>query len=102
MKLEQSSSKPCVSQDVSSPSESPSTGSSSSGGIGRRLTDVLATAWHSPFTVKSDFARAQAVFIAMAASDGLITTREAAGLYGNVWRITQRGLERLRILRGED
>jgi hypothetical protein len=52
--------------------------------------------------VKSDFARAQAVFIAMAASDGLITTREAAGLYGNVWRITQAGMERLRILRGED
>jgi hypothetical protein len=67
-----------------------------------RLAGVLASAWHSPFTVKSDFARGQAIFVAVAASEGLITTREAAGLYGNVWRITARGLERLRILRGED
>jgi len=36
----------------------------------------------------------------MAASDGFITTRQAAGLYGNTWLITPKGLRHLEILGG--
>jgi hypothetical protein len=36
----------------------------------------------------------------MAASDGFITTRQAAGLYGNKWLITEAGLKRLDLLEG--
>jgi len=59
---------------------------------------VLYQAWASPFTTKSDFAREYADFVAMAASDGFITTRQAAGLYGNKWLITESGLKRLDLL----
>lgn len=50
------------------------------------------------FTTKSDFARAYADFVAMAASDGYLTTRIAAGLYGNLWLITSKGLKHLEML----
>nr|WP_156134550.1 hypothetical protein [Methylobacterium sp. ZNC0032] len=50
--------------------------------------------------MKSDFARLAAVPVAMAASDGFITTKMAAGLYDNCWRITPAGLQRLFILKG--
>ena len=66
---------------------------------GRRLTDVLTRAWKAPFKTKSDFARAEADVVAMAASDGYLTTRVAAGLYGNEWRITPTGLRHLFILK---
>lgn len=36
--------------------------------------------------------------VAMAASDGLLTTRHATGLYGREWRITDAGLRHLHIL----
>lgn len=38
--------------------------------------------------------------IAMAASDGFITTKQAAGLYGNEWRVTPSGNAYLFILKG--
>ncbi len=50
--------------------------------------------------MKSDFARVAAVPIAMAASDGFITTKQAAGLYDNCWRITPAGLRHLFLLKG--
>lgn len=62
---------------------------------GRTLTEVLKRAWQSPFKTKSDFSRECADFVAMAASDGHLTTRVAAGLYDNVWRITPKGLAHL-------
>jgi hypothetical protein len=37
----------------------------------------------------------------MAASDGLITTRQAAGLYGREWLITAAGLKHLKALIAE-
>ena len=59
---------------------------------GAKLTDILYHAWKAPFTTKSDFARCWADLVAMAASDGFITTRLATGLYDNSWKITARGL----------
>jgi len=66
------------------------------------LTKILGRAWAAPFTTKSDFAREYADLIAMAASDGYITTRRATGLYGNLWLITSRGMRHLEILGGFD
>ena len=58
-------------------------------------TTVLSTAYLSPFTTKSDFARAHATAIAYAACGGLLTARRPDGAWGNIWRITARGLDRL-------
>ena len=63
-----------------------------------KLVDVLVEAWISPFSTKGDFARLHADFVAMAASDGMITTKIAAGLYGRRWLITEAGLRHLRAL----
>jgi hypothetical protein len=65
---------------------------------GLTLTEVLERAWKSGFSTKSDFAREHADFVAMAASDGFITTRIAAGLYGRDWQITPSGLKHLYAL----
>lgn len=61
---------------------------------GPTLTDVLGRAYKRPFTTKSNYARAHINLIAMAACEGLITTR-ISGHYGSEWRITMRGLKRL-------
>jgi hypothetical protein len=61
---------------------------------------VLNRAWKDPFSTKSDFARANAEVVAMAASDGFITTRVAAGLYGKKWLVTVSGLKHLGVLEG--
>ena len=52
----------------------------------------------SPFTTKSDFARVAADLVAMAASDGFLTTRIATGLYGNRWHVSAAGLKHLQNL----
>jgi hypothetical protein len=57
-------------------------------------------AWVKPFKTKSDFARAYANVVAMAASDGYLTTRIAAGLYGQSWQVTPAGLAYLYSLNG--
>jgi hypothetical protein len=44
------------------------------------------------FTVMSDFAQRNMVYVAMAASLQLITTRVEKNTYGRVWRITSKGL----------
>lgn len=64
------------------------------------MLEVLDRAWTSPFKTKSDFARAHADLIAMAASDGLITTKLATGLYTRFWQISPKGLSHLYILKG--
>lgn len=64
------------------------------------LTDVLEKAWSSPFRTQSDFARSHADYVAMAASEGLITTRGINGSYTKDWRITQKGLAYLETLKG--
>jgi hypothetical protein len=68
--------------------------------IGPRLIEVLTMAWVRPFKTKSDFARAHADIVAMAASDGFLTTRRATGLYDQSWRVTPSGLAHLYTLNG--
>lgn len=67
---------------------------------GATLTEVIEKAWKAPFKTKSDYARNNADVIAMAASDGFLTTRLAAGLYGRTWQITPAGLRHLWSLKG--
>lgn len=66
------------------------------------LVDVLDRTWRKPFKTKSDFARTNADLIAMAASDGLITTKLAVGLYQRVWVLTPAGLSHLYALNGKN
>ena len=66
-----------------------------------RLVDVLDRAWRKPFKTKSDYARENADVVAMAASDGMITTKLAVGLYSRVWCITPKGLSYLYTLEGK-
>lgn len=54
---------------------------------------VLAKARLEPYTTKSDFARRHATEIAIAASEGLISTRVNDGQFTNIWLITQDGLQ---------
>lgn len=68
--------------------------------IGPRLIEVLTMAWVKPFTTKSDYARHQADIVAMAASDGYLTTRVAAGLHSRSWQVTPAGLTHLYALNG--
>jgi hypothetical protein len=67
-----------------------------------RIMDVLENAWLKPFKTKSDFAREHADLIAMAASDGLLTTKIATGLYQRHWLLTPKGLSLLHALTGQD
>lgn len=64
------------------------------------MVEVLTRAWVSPFRTQSDFARAAASVVAMAASDGFITTKIAAGLYSQSWKVTPKGLAHLYNLNG--
>jgi hypothetical protein len=61
----------------------------------QKLNDVLRRAWQSPFSVKSDFARANAGLVALAASQGLLTTRLDRENYGTRWLITPVGIARV-------
>lgn len=65
------------------------------------IAAVLERAHRAPFKTKSDFARQFADGIAVAASDGFISTRLAAGLYAREWFITPLGLSHLYALKGE-
>ena len=46
-----------------------------------------------PFTTKSEFSRYAANEIALAASEGLISTRLDDGVFTNRWMVTQDGLQ---------
>jgi hypothetical protein len=61
------------------------------------LYETLYRTFTSPFSVSSDFARYRAQEIAALASMGLITTKVARQDYGRVWRITEEGIETLRL-----
>jgi hypothetical protein len=57
------------------------------------LWEVLQAAWLSGISLQSDFARSQAIHVALGASCGFISTLDAAGTgYGGTWRITEKGL----------
>lgn len=59
------------------------------------LKQVLHTTWTCQVTTKSDFARENADYIAMAASMGLISTRIMSNVYGRQWQVTAKGLDAL-------
>jgi len=63
-----------------------------------RVFLVLQKARMAPFTTKSDFARMAANEVAICASEGLISNKIADTQYGNVWMITQEGMEQLEEL----
>ncbi|MDH0613344.1 MULTISPECIES: hypothetical protein [Agrobacterium] len=66
------------------------------------MIEVLTRALEEPFKTKSNFAREHADLVAMAASDGFITTRVACGLYSRKWLITPTGLSHLYALTGRN
>ena len=54
---------------------------------------LLSIARIRPFTTKSTMARDAANEIGMCASEGLLTTKINETTYGNVWLVTQAGLD---------
>lgn len=66
------------------------------------MIELLSRALEGPFKTKSNFARENADMVAMAASDGFISTRQAAGLYSRKWYITPTGLSHLYMLTGRN
>lgn len=48
-----------------------------------------------PFSTKSNFARLEASWVAVAASQGLITTRTGKDTFGTLWRATAEGVARI-------
>lgn len=64
------------------------------------MIEILKQALEEPFKTKSNFARENADLVAMAASDGFLTTRIATGLYSRKWMITPVGLSHYYALTG--
>ena len=57
------------------------------------IQDVLLRAWTEPFFVSSDFARYNALVVALCASMGMITVVEPTGLrFGRTWHATPWGI----------
>jgi len=54
---------------------------------------VLDKATREPFTVKSNFARKGAWYIAVCASRGFLTTEVDYEVFSNYWMITEEGLD---------
>ena len=54
---------------------------------------VLDRSWRNPFTVKSDFAREGALHVAIASSEGFISTKIDTDSWGRRWLITEVGME---------
>ena len=54
---------------------------------------VVQTAKMKPYTTKSDFARTWATHVALAAVEGLISTRLTEEKFTNVWMVTSDGLD---------
>jgi len=52
---------------------------------------IIDRGWRKPFTVKSDFARVGALHVAIAASEGFITTQLDEDSWGNRWFVTPDG-----------
>jgi hypothetical protein len=64
----------------------------------KMLLEVVTEAYLSPFTVSSNFARANAAKVAMASGERYITTKIVGDLYCSVWRVTAEGLQFLRAM----
>ncbi|QBE66849.1 hypothetical protein [Pseudoduganella lutea] len=63
-----------------------------------KLKEVLHRTYLAPYKLQSDYARDNAQEVAALASMGYITTYELPRQFGNKWRITGIGLEKLRKL----
>ena len=63
-----------------------------------RLASVVMMAHLQPFRTKSDFAREQADYVAIAASIGLISVAQGAFTFNREWRVTAKGLRYLQNL----
>lgn len=63
-----------------------------------RLAAVVMMAHVQPFRTKSDFAREQADYVAIAASIGLISVAHGAFTFNREWRVTSKGLRYLQNL----
>ena len=59
---------------------------------GQRLTNVLKKAWVDGIWLQSDLARSHSFEVALASSEGLITSKGLNGTYWNRWLITERGM----------
>lgn len=70
--------------------------------IDNGLVDVIIEAYKRGFSVKSDFARLNADYVAMAASMGLVSTRLHSNFYSREWRPTVEGLMFVERLQLED
>ena len=57
-----------------------------------RLAELLDRVWAHSISVKSDYARANAEIVAMAASLHMLTTKTGVSTFANAWRITNTGL----------
>lgn len=60
--------------------------------VAHKLKAVLDEAWQGNFTTKSDFARVEADWVAMAASLGFITVLITMTQCSRFWMITEEGL----------
>jgi len=70
-------------------------------GIDAQVCRVLIEAWSAGFTTKSDFARSNTDYVAIAACMGWITTRIfPPDVWGSTWQITSKGLLALEELYG--
>tara|TARA_Y100001938_G_scaffold150777_1_gene243381 strand:- start:23850 stop:24059 length:210 start_codon:yes stop_codon:yes gene_type:complete len=55
--------------------------------------DVCRRAWLDGISVKGRFARSSALWVAMAATEGLISTKVDDERWANAWMITDGGIE---------
>ena len=62
---------------------------------------VLDRAWRQPFSISGDFSRKGAFYVAIAASEGLITTNVGDETYAHKWIITEYGMDMVTIRKGE-
>src|SRR5215469_15352966 len=92
-KHQKSSRTPRATQASHTASECVSTVKPKSGAHGQKLIEVLERCWRFRVSLQSDYFRANAVHIAMAASLGLITTKVGKETFANSWHITKEGLE---------
>jgi hypothetical protein len=58
----------------------------------QRLAELLDRVWREKVSVKSDYARANAEIVAMAASLHMLTTKTGVSTFANAWQITNTGL----------
>jgi len=61
------------------------------------IYETLYRTFKEPFSVSSNFSRYRSQEIGALASLGLITTKVGRKEYGRLWRITEEGIETLRI-----